>query len=516
MTLAKYFRKKIVKITLYATALVVACMQVPSPLAFAASNILYVTPSSSQMNIGTSFTVNIKAYTDTNASTMSVSGTVTYNPSLIQVTSTSTSGTDFGSPTISLGSGTVGFNGTRSSGQSSLSQIFSITFQAKGAGTANVGFNSNSRINGDATTYKTAAFTVTNPNPTPVKSTTPVVSTPPKTTTTSPVTSTAPTTTDSSDDSQDDSTADSSGIVDSVVVTPAYNSATITWNVDATNANSTIAYGSSSTQLDKQGIVKKTGTTSFSTAITGLAPGEQYYFSISGSGTGVQTGTYSATILTEGYPITITVTENKVVAANAQIQIGSDTYTTHSDGKVTIGLAAGSYSGTITTDTATLSINLTITDKTIPADGSAPEAQTASFNLTSSPLSSGPGSTATVLKFIAILFGGATLLIFGMLIFINYRRHKFDTTSDIAYSSTNSSSVIIDDGYTWHQDTAQASPTTELPPVDTEAADDSPHHANSVYLSEDEPLDMFEQAKLASADHGAAGQTPSSPHSTTP
>lgn len=507
----------VTRLGLFMVALVLAFMQVPSPLAFAETDTLYVTPSSSQMNVGTPFTVNIKAFSDTNPQSMSVSGTVTYPTDLLQVTSTSASGSDFGNPTITLGNGTVGFSGSRASGQSSLSQIFSITFQAKAAGTANVGFASSSRINGNTTTYKTGSFTITNPNP-PAPSPTPTISTAPK-----PTVSVAPSPTPTPDTSSSSNTqtsttiVDPSGVVDSVVSTAAYTSSVVTWKVNAGSPSATLVYGTSSTQLDKQATVQKTGDTTFTGSVTGLTPGEQYYFSISGSGTGVQTGTYSGTFMTQGYPITITVTENNIAAANAQIQIGSTTYTTHSDGKVTIGLAAGSYTGTITTNTATLSINLAVVEKTIPADGSAPASQVASFNLTSSPLSSGPGSATTILLFLGILFGGSAILVFGVLFFINYRRRKFDATGD-TYSITRSSSVIIDDGYTWQQNTTAEPPTAQLPAA-PEDAEITHQHDNGVYLNEQEPLDMFEQARLAHATSAArvvAGQSSSPPHSTTP
>lgn len=511
---------KIMRLSLLSIVTMLVVSQVASPLAFAETDTLYVTPSTSQMNVGTPFTVNIKAFSDTNPATMSVSGTVTYPANLLQVTGTSTSGSDFGSPTISVGSGTIGFSGTRASGQSSLSQIFSVTFQAKAAGTASVGFDGQSRINGNTTTYKPGTFTITNPNP-PAPSPTPKPSvstkpTPIVSSTPTPSPSTAPTT-----DNQDTGqvTVDPSGVVNTVVVTALYNSATVTWNVNAKSPSSTMSYGTSSTKLDKQGSVQKTGDNTFKTVITGLSPGGQYYFSITGSGTGVQPGTYSGTIPTQGYPITITVTENNVAAANAQIQIGSGTYTTHSDGKVTIGLAAGSYSGTITTDTATLSINLAVVEKPLPADGSSPETQVASFNLTSSVLASGPGSGTTVLMFVGILFGGGALLVFGTLLFINYRRRKFDTSD--TYSISKTTSVVIDDGYTWQQDTQEQPPTAPFASNDAPAnntPDDTPHQ-NSVHLSEEEPLDMFEQARLAqepSADRDAAERNPNSPRSTTP
>lgn len=79
-------------------------------------------------------------------------------------------------------------------------------------------------------------------------------------------------------------------------------------------------------------------------------------------------------LLHKDFRLFISITENNVAVKSAQIKIGSSNYPV-TGGKITLGLAAGSYSGTIVTDTASLAINLTVEAKNVPADGNAPEAQ---------------------------------------------------------------------------------------------------------------------------------------------
>ncbi|MDB5184072.1 MAG: Subtilisin-like protein serine protease [Candidatus Saccharibacteria bacterium] len=524
----------------FLTSIVLVLGLLPSQFAFAdTSNKLYITPDSSQMNVGTSFTVNVRSFSTASPATGSVTGTVLYTASKLQVTSISIGGSDYGSPTIKQGDGTIDFSGTRSPSPSGSAQIFAITFQASVAGSATVGFNGNSTINNTTTNYSGATFTVTSPTPPASPSSAPSsapVSTPkstPRTTYTAPVpvvtTPVVPSQPANSItlDSQPTPTPDPTGIIDTVVVTPSYTTAIVTWKVNANNPNSTLVYGESSTQMDKSGTVQNKGSGLFTALVSGLTPGNNYFFSISGGGSNTATGTYSSTIPAQGYPVTVSVTENGVASNGAQVQIGSSSFTTRQDGKITIGLAAGSYSGTISSGTATLNINLTVAEKAIPTDGTDPASQPFSFDMKSSVLSSGPGSGTTVFTFIGILFGGTVILVFGFLIFINIRRRKFDTGSDSSgYRATSSGpSVIIQDDYSWAPPTqGTGQPDQAIPPppptLEPRVFDQQQHHANSVYLSEDEPLDMFEQAKIDHTPSATAEpsieQTPNLPHSTTP
>lgn len=468
----------------------------PSALALADSNQLYVTPQASQMSINTSLPVNIKAYASSD-SPGNVNGTITYPANLLQVTSISVSGSSYGSPTITQGSGTIGFSGTGNT-NTGLAQIFSITFKTTAAGKATVAFSGDSQVNGTATTHKSGVFTIINPNPNPPKkSSSP--SPPKKTPSPSPVPiiSTEPTAPTTIVTPSPQISPDPSGVISGVVITPTYSSTAITWTVNAPHPSSTLNYGDSSSGLVKQATVQKKSGGAFTATISGLSPGVTYYFSITGEGKGIQPGSYSESFTTQGYPVIINITENDSPVDSAQVQIGSQNFQANK-GKLPVGLAAGSYSGTITTDTATLTINLTVAEKPIPADGSAPESQSFAFNMTSSPLKGGPGSSFSIFAFVGILIGGTALLALAFLLYVNYRRHQFESGS---FSTAPSSTVVIDDGYNWHQDESAQSPTQQptspAPPIE-QPPPEMPRtvHANSVYITEEEPLDMFDQAKI--------------------
>ncbi len=516
-------RRIVVRLVL---ALSLTAALVPTQAVFADANKLYVTPASSQMNINTTFTINVRSYADTDQTVGSANGTVSYNSGLLQVSSISVSGSDYGSPSISQGSGTIGFSASRNPAPSGSGQIFAITFQAKAAGTATVGFNNNSQVNGASTTYSSGVYTITNPNPPPSSqpSSTPKASPKP-----APVVVTAPVVTQTTPtpvDTAPQPTPDPTGVIDSVTVDPLYSTSTLAWKVNAKNPTASLTYGPSSSQLDKAASVQKKADGSFTATITGLTPGIRYYYSISGKGDGIDPSAYSGAFITRGFPVILTITENTVEAKNAQVKIGSRSYSTTANGKLAVGLAAGSYNGTITTDTATLTINLTVTEKPVPGDGTAPASQALTYNLTSSPLAQGPGANLSIFAFVGILAAGTVILGIGLFIYINYRRHRFETGS---ISHNQAPTVIVEDGYNWRPDAAtsqdgpQAPPPAPITPVPMQQAS---AHGNSVYISDEEPLDMFEQAKIAQPIEpqpvpspivpASTGQSPNLPHSTTP
>ncbi|MDB5177345.1 MAG: Subtilisin-like protein serine protease [Candidatus Saccharibacteria bacterium] len=508
--------------SLYGLVLCLVVALVPSRLVFADANKLYITPASSQMNIGTSFSVNVRSYADVDAPTGTVRGTVTFPVNLLQVTGISTAGSQYNAPSISQGSGTIGFSASRSPAPSGAAQIFSVTFKATGSGTATVNFSGDSQVNNTTTTYTAGIYTITNPNP--PASSTPVATPKPSASVVAPVPIvTAPTPTVETAPTEPVATPDPTGLITGVAINPLYSTATVTWNVNATNPGSTLTYGSSSSQLDKKATVTKKADGSFTTAISELTPGNRYYFVISGNGDGGKSGTYSDTIITPGFPVAMTITENNVAVKNAQIKIGNRNYTSGADGKKTIGLAAGSYTGTITTDTASLTINLTVATKPIPQDGTAPESQAVSYNLSSSPLSQAPGSENSIFAFIGILLGGTVVLGLGFVGFMAYRRRRFE--SGVSSSHAASSTVVIQDGYDWRSQIPNE--TTPVQPAVTHSDDaeySSPTHNNSVHITEQEPLDMFEQARqnplptpredITSDSQDVNQQNPSSPHST--
>lgn len=512
---------------------------IPSNLVLAASDRLYITPASSQMNIDTTFCVDIVGYTDNGGDPATASGTLNYPANLLQLMQVKpngkkcpdTQGNDtapsyYASSSVSAQSGAINFNESQPQADGGIRYLFSVIFKAQASGTAQVSFSGSSKLNGVQPTLKTGSYVINAPAPTPAPVATPKPSTP----VSAPAVTTAPKTetqvkTPSNTAVVPETKTDPTGLIDGVIASPSYISSTITWKVDAPDSSSNFRYGTSSDKLDKTADVKKTSDGGYSVALSNLSPGIYYYYSIAASGAETSPGNYSSSFVTNGYPVSIQITENNVPVQTAQVKIGEQSLTAN-NGSLTIGLAAGNYIGTITTDTATLNINLTVKDVPLPTNGSAPATQQfGPYNLSSAPLSGGPGSNFSIFAFIGVLAGGTVVLAFGFIIFITYRRRKFESNS---YSSTATTTVIVEDGYDWHQNTKDPSPASSLPPNQNEIRLDS---HNDIVVNEpqiidkDEPLDMFEQAgipapklhtPISRRSLDEIPQNPNSRHSTTP
>lgn len=465
----------------------------PSNVSFAANDQLLITNDSTyQVSVGASFTVGVKAFISSTANPQTAVGSVRYPTGQLRVVSAQPNDSGFGNPSLSQSSGSVGFNASRSSTTKGVVKIFDITFQAVGSGTAVVEFSGDSIVNNSTTTYKSGVFSITSPTPSSTPSSTPKPSNSPKPSVAPvPIVSSTPTPTPSSTpDVVILPTPDPNGVVTNVDTTPSYTSGKISWKVNAENPSSTLSYGTKSSDLNKQAAVSKNADGTFSTAIDSLVPGQTYYFTINGSGSGDKKGTYSSTLTTSGYPVTITVTENGAAANGAQVRINNLTRTTNTDGKTSIGLAEGKYTAKITTSTANQEFELTVVKKTIPNDGSSPETQTFTYDLKSSALDQGGGSGTAILTFVGVLIGGTALVGLGFVGFMAYRRRQYESG---AGPTGSQSTVIIDDGYNWREQvTSQplAPPSTpqQLYPTPTE----HPHN-NSVYIDEEEPEDMFDK-----------------------
>lgn len=468
------------------------------PIAYAADHELRITRANGQTSAQTTVgaaaeTYHIKAYVDRPAPGGGddiADGVVTFPPGLIQASAAAPGSGWAGAPVINQGAGTIRFQLSRSATRTGFTTLFTVSLKPIGAGTAAIDFGGSSFVNNASTPIRIGSvITIINPAPTTPSQPAPKPPTPAKPSTPTPIVSVTPTPTPSIEPELP-STPDPTGLIDTVQIQSRYNTATITWKVNAANPKSTIKYGSQASTLDKEGVATVADGT-FTSTIRGLEPGVRYYFSINGSGDAVADGSYTGTILTSGFPVTITVTENNIAVKGAQIKVGTRTYTTAASGKITFGLAEGTHKATISTETASQTVSLVVAKKTIPANDGTPETQSFTYNLTSSPLESGPGSGTTILAFLGALVGGTVIIAFGFLGFMAYRRRKYDTGG----SATPLSTVVIDDGYNWHQNQTEQSnePLTVAPTPNP--AQSAPHYNNSVYIDEEEPLDMFEKDK---------------------
>lgn len=466
----------------------------PSSISFAANDQLLITNDSTyQVSVGASFTIGVKAFISSAANPQTAVGSVRYPTGQLRVLSAQPNDSGFGNPSLSQSSGSVGFNASRSSTTKGVVKIFDITFQAVGSGTAVVEFSGDSIVNNSTTSYKSGVFSITSPTPSSAPSSTPKPSTTPKPSV-APVPIVSPTPTPTPSSAPNDivlPTPDPNGVVTNVDTTPSYTSGKITWKVNADNPLSTLSYGTKSSDLNKQTTVNRNGDGTFSATMDGLVPGQTYYFTINGSGSGDKKGTYSSTLTTSGFPVTITVTENGTAANGAQVRINNLTRTTNTDGKTSIGLAEGTYTAKITTSTATQEFELVVAKKTIPGDGSSPETQTFTYDLKSSALDQGGGSGTAILTFVGVLIGGTAFIGLGFVGFMAYRRRQYESG---AGPTGSQSTVIIDDGYNWREQQVTSQPLTppSAPQQPYPTPPEHPHN-NSVYINEEEPEDMFDK-----------------------
>lgn len=471
---------------------------IPAKAYAADSNVLYIhrmSPSAAeQLYVNDLLTIKIGSYTSVDRSSDSASGSIVFSSDILQIINTDTGSSEFQNPRITINQGSIAFSGTRNPSQSGIAQIFQATFRVLRAGNITLNFGQGSTLSNTSTAYyglTTTAASVTqsqptnsSPSPSPSTNQSPSTSSPVTSPSTAPATSpskspSAPTSTKPSTTQQKSPqtqpktspyqapsnissipladtaplseyvapTVDSSGLIESVTTDSQYSSSTISWKVNASNPTTRIDYGSSSARLDKSTPVNAKGDGVFSATVANLNPGVRYYFTITASGSGKTDSTYSGVLITRGYPVTLSVTENNTPVESAQIKIGNQTYTIGSNGQKTVGLAAGRYSVTITTKSASEVKDIVVEAKTIPKDGSAPENQKISFALTSSVLDGGPGSSQSILLFIGVMVGGAIALGIGVAVLIAYRRRKFESNTS-SYSG-GGSGVVIDDGYNW-------------------------------------------------------------------
>ena len=517
----------------------IALSAVFSTPVFAASNKLFLTPTSSQLTVGGTISVNVKGYIEASSNIGSVTGTLNYPSALLRVIDTPPGNSAYNSPSISVGANSITFSGTKNPGPVGQVHIFSVTFQAVGAGTARVDFGGNSKLNQVATDLSGAQFSIANPprpNPPPTPAPTPTP-TPAPTPTPTPSPSPSPTPAPNPDevqppvDDEDVTTPDMTGLIKNVNRTGYYNKALVSWGLTEANAAAEFVYGESSDNMSIKGAVIKSPDGNLSVSLPNLAPGMRYFFRITAIGAGDKTATYSGTVSTLGYPIGITITQGGQPVVNAKIQIGQQQYATSKDGTSTLMLAAGTYTTTISYGNASKQETIKVEKKAIPENNDPPEKQLYKFELPAAGDEASGGGGMSIFVFIGVMVAGLALITGAFLVFVAIKRRRMESGYGSSYSATTS--VIIDDGYNWEKENTSPTPpapTLPTPPLGAMPPVE-PYRHTSVHLDEEEPKDMFELAKeqTASAPHtssintdpiakplGDWPQNPSSPHSTKP
>lgn len=501
-------KKKISALLTLFVAAVTVFASVPVNKTFALGNTLLFSNPPSSMNIGSTFTVTVRAYVEAAASTGQVAGTVIYQPNLVKVVATSASGSTYGTPAIIVGGSTIGFSGSVSPGPSGLTNVFAITFQATGAGNANLSFSGDSTINGAPATRNNASFTIVDPNPAP-KPTTPA--TPKPTTPVQPTTPTTPTvptpppapvaTPPTTTEVEENTTEDTSGVIEDPTTSSSYDKATVSWRHSKEQASTSLIYGATRTSMTNKAEIVRQSDGSYTATLLGLTPGVRYYYSITSLDAAKKASNWDSVIIAKGYPVILAITESDQIAANAVVRIGSISRTTGKDGNASVELAAGNYNATITTENkVTKNVSFTVVSKTVPTDGKAPESQKYSFNLEGESTSSGSGGTS-ILTFLLVLFGGGAVLVIGVLGYLAYRRRQYEGGYDNTSYAAVGPTVMIDDGYNWQQQVPSAPMPPPLPPPPAVAGGQPDTEGDF-----EEPKDMFELAREREARLEAAEQ----------
>ncbi len=418
---------------------------VPTTLFAANSNTMQITPTPRSATTGDVFTVSVDGHvTDSFIFAVGVGvheayGTVTFPSNLLSVVSYSAAGTTFGaSKSITPGNGNVTFN--LSSGPNSAAtyqdvHLFTITFKAIAAGTANVGFGSANYGNGSGAgvitpTTTGGKYTIASP-PAPVTPTTPTQpTTPSKPATTPKATPKAPTpvATPVQTPTPEETPApviDSDGglKIENVKATATRQANSIAWTLNNTDATPTLTLGTSKGN-QKDIDVAKQADGSYLANLSGLKLGTLYYFTIKAStADNLQGATYSGTFTTRGYPVQLTVKQNNLLLPGASVKIDGRSFVANKNSIITTELGDGDYTASITPPDSTTPQNATFTvaKKTIPSTGS-PELQSFVLNITTVG-----GSSDASSAFLVPIIGGVVgfiATIGGVVGFIMYRRRQ--------------------------------------------------------------------------------------------
>jgi outer membrane biosynthesis protein TonB len=336
-----------------------------------------ISPASGAHTTGQSFTINIFENSGTepvNAAEASIS----YPASMLNYVSVTNSSAFSVVATTSGGGGTVDIQRGALPPVSGNQLIASVTFNVIAAGTANITFNSASKVVSANTNSDIAAgqpktggsYSLTNPvtpppptppptpspspSPTPSPSPSPTPSPSPSsggTKKTNPSPSPSPSHPSSpTPTSSPAPSASSSTITNLAVSGVTANSATITWSTSAP-ATSEVLYGVDTNYVLTAGDGQLVTSHKVVLGSNILAPGGTYHFIVRGKDSaGVLASSTDQTFKTKGIPLAITVVDQKnTLLGGAEVTLGDATGTTDKDGKVTLNdLPIGNVTGNVT------------------------------------------------------------------------------------------------------------------------------------------------------------------------
>lgn len=345
--------------------------------------------------------------------------------------------------------GTVSFSGSHSPAPSGSFDIFSVTFQAVGSGTARPSFSADTKVNdnywnrNDATTKSGATYTIPAPPPSvvPTPNPAPVTPTPTPAPTPAPVNTPAESNDSSASDESPagdpEQTSEGGLEIKDTTVVSSMTQTIITWSVNHSESISQLVYGESKDNQTTKVETTKKEPGVFESIIPTKKLATPHYFTISATAGDGKIATYSDHFTTKGYPVIITVKESGKVARKAILELNKKTYISDDSGKVTLELAAGTYTPVITTSNKLKSTeSFTVKQAAIDPDKGA-ETQYVAFDIHPPAAQQTTTQTPSFLLIIGASIAISLLAAGAVIGFLIYRRRQVDATSG--------TSLLLDD-----------------------------------------------------------------------
>ncbi|MDB5184071.1 MAG: filamentous hemagglutinin family outer membrane protein [Candidatus Saccharibacteria bacterium] len=339
--------------------------------------------------------------------------------------SISTDGDSFPSGTITPdnSAGTISFNNTSSGSYANQTvHLFSVTFQAIGAGTASVSFGSTQYDIGTAATTG-GTYTVNSP-PAPTPTPTPKPTIKPTTPKSTPTPTPKSTPTPTPEQTPAPVTDSEGGLkIENVKVTATRTENSVAWSLNSATASPTLSYGTNKDQLKDAGIIPQLDDGSYKFTFGHLDLGTLYYFTVKASTSDNLSGaTYSGVLTTRGYPVQLTIQQNNLLIPGAKVKIGTREFVANNLGLVTTELANGDFTATITPPQAgdSQDIKFTVKKLSVPDSGN-PSLQNFVLNITTIGT-----ATATSSSPLPLIIGGiiGTIALIGGIGFLVFAKRR--------------------------------------------------------------------------------------------
>lgn len=470
---------KYLKLSAPFAAALLAFMAFAAPLdVFAANGRLFMTPGGGNFAPGSTFRIEVRADTGS-ASKQITRASVKYPNHLLKATSSNAAGSDFknGKTSINHGSGLVSFTSFDTSPpKGSNLYVYSIQFEVIGQGDAKVEFVQDAAISGGRPNAQPAQFRLyptycpvgqigtppncsvapspTQPNPSPKPPTGSNTKPKPQPNKSSSNSSQAPTTvslpplplpaTPETDepliateevDLPSEEEAESFGIgnIHSKIM---YDSVSVHWQSNQPAA-STFYYGTSADTLDKRVDVSEEESTSFSSSLTQLKPGQKYYYAITSvsQNDATKSDSHKSSFTTKGYPVKIAALYNEEPLTEASLSLKnySGSAITDEKGATILELKEGTYDAVIKKEGVTIEETIAVKALDFPT-GTVPDTQNFTIKSTGSALN-GSGSSLAIILTIGLLLAAT-----GIVVAVIVIRKKRAQTAAQSYQS-----VVIDD-----------------------------------------------------------------------